>query len=163
MGKTETIHKPEAVYKVEKANKAALSEKTDHVLYICGIVLIVLMAAGYAVIKVFHISYTSYIIPCLVKVFTGYNCPGCGGTRAFKALMRGDLAASIGFHPLVAYGGLIFLWYMVSNTAEKIIWKIGGRKIHIGMRYKNAYVWIGFAIMMANFIIRNILIFMVKN
>jgi hypothetical protein len=40
------------------------------------------------------------IVLCLFRRITGLACPGCGLTRAFVALARGDLAAAIAFHPL---------------------------------------------------------------
>jgi hypothetical protein len=39
---------------------------------------------------------------CLFRRATGIACPGCGLTRAAAALARGDVAGSIGFHPLFA-------------------------------------------------------------
>ena len=41
--------------------------------------------------------------PCLFHLLTGLYCPGCGGTRAFRALLAGNLLLSIRYHPLVAY------------------------------------------------------------
>ncbi|MBQ2106068.1 MAG: DUF2752 domain-containing protein, partial [Lachnospiraceae bacterium] len=29
-------------------------------------------------------------MPCVVQELTGLYCPGCGGTRALKALLKGD-------------------------------------------------------------------------
>jgi Protein of unknown function (DUF2752) len=37
---------------------------------------------------------------CFVRRFTGFSCPGCGMTRAFAALARGEWHAAWGFHPL---------------------------------------------------------------
>lgn len=37
---------------------------------------------------------------CLVRVYTGLPCPGCGLAHAGLALMRGDVAAAFRFHPL---------------------------------------------------------------
>lgn len=39
---------------------------------------------------------------CPFALFTGVACPGCGLTRAISALMRGDLAGAITYHPLVS-------------------------------------------------------------
>ncbi len=43
---------------------------------------------------------------CIFHELTGLYCPGCGGTRAFFALLKGDLVRSLLFHPVVAYGYL---------------------------------------------------------
>lgn len=37
---------------------------------------------------------------CPSAFFLGIPCPGCGLTRAAAALLRGDLRAAFGFHPL---------------------------------------------------------------
>lgn len=37
---------------------------------------------------------------CFVRRFTGFSCPGCGMTRAFASLARGDWADALRFHPL---------------------------------------------------------------
>ncbi len=37
---------------------------------------------------------------CPVFRVTGLRCPGCGMTRALLALVRGDVAAAFGHHPL---------------------------------------------------------------
>lgn len=37
---------------------------------------------------------------CFLRRFVGLPCPGCGLTRAFAALVRGDLAAAVLLHPL---------------------------------------------------------------
>lgn len=37
---------------------------------------------------------------CFFRRATGISCPGCGLTRAFAALAKGDLAAALTLHPL---------------------------------------------------------------
>jgi hypothetical protein len=37
---------------------------------------------------------------CFVKQCTGASCPGCGLTRSFGHLVRGDLVSSWRLHPL---------------------------------------------------------------
>ncbi|MFD0894123.1 DUF2752 domain-containing protein [Luteolibacter ambystomatis] len=37
---------------------------------------------------------------CPFKSVTGHACPGCGLTRATLAMLRGDWAAMVKFHPL---------------------------------------------------------------
>ena len=40
-------------------------------------------------------------IPCPFAALTHQPCPGCGVTRASRALLRGDLAGALHHHPLV--------------------------------------------------------------
>lgn len=46
---------------------------------------------------------------CAVKSFLKIDCPGCGLTRSFAALVQGHIRASIDFHPL---GIVIALWLL---------------------------------------------------
>ena len=38
---------------------------------------------------------------CLLASTTGLPCPGCGGTRAFMALIHGEVLESVIYHPLL--------------------------------------------------------------
>jgi hypothetical protein len=62
---------------------------------------------------------------CIVKLTTGFDCPGCGGTRAFWYLLHGDIPAAARSHifavfatPYLVYlfvawsGRLMFGWNM---------------------------------------------------
>lgn len=39
---------------------------------------------------------------CLVRLLTGFDCPGCGMTRALVHLSHGRWSEALSFHPLVA-------------------------------------------------------------
>ena len=39
-------------------------------------------------------------ITCPIKYLTGISCAGCGMSRAWLAVFRGDFAAAFSFHPL---------------------------------------------------------------
>lgn len=39
--------------------------------------------------------------PCYFASELHFPCPGCGGVRALRALLSGDIASSIRFNPLV--------------------------------------------------------------
>ena len=64
---------------------------------------------------------------CALRRFTGLACPGCGLTRAFTALARGDWAAAWSFHPfallLAAQGGAAWLaggWRLLRGLALEV-------------------------------------------
>jgi uncharacterized protein DUF2752 len=38
--------------------------------------------------------------PCALREIAAVGCPTCGFTRALEALARGDLSASVAFHPM---------------------------------------------------------------
>ena len=50
---------------------------------------------------------TSHSSPffCLFRSFTGIPCPGCGMTRSFMAIARGDVAMAVSYH---LFGPLVF-------------------------------------------------------
>jgi hypothetical protein len=62
---------------------------------------------------------------CRFRALTGFYCPGCGGTRAVDALLRGKILLSLRYHPAVIYifaGVLIYAGSHTLNilTHEKI-------------------------------------------
>ena len=44
---------------------------------------------------------------CPVYAWTGLLCPGCGGTRALAALLRGQVGEAFGWNALVTVGALL--------------------------------------------------------
>lgn len=41
---------------------------------------------------------------CPIKMLTGWECPGCGSTRALHALLHGHPGRALGFNPLLVVG-----------------------------------------------------------
>ncbi len=37
---------------------------------------------------------------CTMKRFTGLDCPGCGLTRCFVSMSRGEISQAFGYHPV---------------------------------------------------------------
>lgn len=56
-------------------------------------------------------SFLGFGIPCLFRLITGWQCPGCGVTRMCMRLLKGDLAGAFAANPvlLVTLPGLIAL------------------------------------------------------
>lgn len=59
---------------------------------------------------------------CLLKLTTGFDCPGCGGTRAFWYLLHGNLPAAARHHILFIFA-LPFLVYLYVAWAGQQIFK----------------------------------------
>jgi len=57
--------------------------------------------------------------PCLFYELTGLYCPGCGGTRAVRALVRGDIWQSFINYPVVLYMLVIFPEFMIRCFLRK--------------------------------------------
>ena len=106
---------------------------------------LVLAAAG----KIFEIHMK--LPPCVIHKWTGYYCPGCGGTRAVRELLKGHIIASFFYHPVVVYGGAIYLWFMISHTVEYIT----KGKLGIGMKYKDTYLYIAAGIILLQWVVKN--------
>lgn len=92
-------------------------------------------------------------MPCLFHLLTGWYCPGCGGTRAVKYLLQGNLALSFRYHPLVLYGAVIALAKLASVIAARAT---GSRKYEL--RHGNALAYGALVIVAANWMIKNYLL-----
>ena len=87
---------------------------------------------------------------CVFKRVTGIYCPGCGGTRALKALLSGDIAASLFYHPAVLYFTVFYIVFMLRML---LILKFNIGKVS----YKRVvlFIWLGIALMLIQWIAKN--------
>jgi hypothetical protein len=62
---------------------------------------------------------------CVMKMLTGFDCPGCGGTRAAWYLLHGDVPAAARHHAVFVFA-VPFLLYMYFAWAAKRLfgWKV---------------------------------------
>ena len=58
-------------------------------------------AGGLVMLRFFEQQLVPFLPVCPLHAVTGLYCPGCGATRATRALLHGDLAAAWNFNPLV--------------------------------------------------------------
>lgn len=93
------------------------------------------------------------VVPCFFRTFAGMYCPGCGGTRALKALLQGHFLRAVWYHPFIPYSAVIFLGFLLTQGLHRI----GFKKIK-GWRFHNWYLWVGAAIIAVNFVLKNILL-----
>lgn len=105
------------------------------------------------VTKGFPMQMKIFSLPCIFWELTGYYCPGCGGTRACAALFRGEIVRSFLCHPVVVYTAVVFAWYMISHTIEYLT---RGR-LAVGMRYRDLYLYLAAAIILIQWVVRNLL------
>lgn len=91
--------------------------------------------------------------PCLFYLITGYYCPGCGGTRAVRALAGGRFLRAVYYHPFVPFAAVIFLCFMLTQTVERT----SRGRLRIGIRCHSGFLWASLAIVIGNFAIKNAL------
>ena len=132
--------------------------KTDKFLdtyfYIAGWVIIALLGLGVLALKVSGLTLSEVVPPCTLNAITGYYCPGCGGTRAAVALLRGKVLRSVFYHPIVLYAAVFGGWFMISQSIERL----SRHRIQIGMHYRNIYLWIALVIVVLNCLVKNLAI-----
>jgi len=63
-----------------------------------------LLAAGAAYLFVFEPGKTGFFPTCPFRNLTGFNCPGCGTTRALHHILHGHFEAAFMLNPLLLLG-----------------------------------------------------------
>lgn len=63
-------------------------------------------------------------VTCPIKHLTGISCAGCGMSRAWLALVRGDAASAFSFHPLlllpIPAALLLMFWKKLSGKLRSV-------------------------------------------
>ena len=93
---------------------------------------------------------TWFRMPCLFQMMTGLYCPGCGGTRAVRALLSGHPVLSFLYHPVVPYMASVAVWAAASWI---LYFATGNRRFRPELDDRIAYAAAGIVIL--NFIIKN--------
>lgn len=136
----------------EAANRDIQKERDF--FYKMGWVLIGIALTSAIVLRLCHLSLAIPSPGCLFRRITHLYCPGCGGTRAVLALLRGHPLQSLYYHPIVVYTAVVYGIYMLTNTLERI----SKGKWKIGIHYHNWFAWVALAIVLGNCLIRNLLL-----
>ena len=127
-------------------------KKIEHHLYRTGLCLLGVLFI-FLLLKAMTPKFLETAqVPCLLYTWTGIYCPGCGGTRAVLALLQGDILKSFCYPPIVLYGLVIYVWFMLSHTIEKL----SKGKCRIGMHYRDAYLWVALALVVINIAVKDI-------
>jgi len=92
------------------------------------------------------------LFQCKIARSLGFYCPGCGGTRAVISLYSGRIWESFCYHPMVIYGFIVYLVYMLTHTLERF--HVGKIK---GIKFRPIYLYGALIILIVNFLIKNIL------
>ena len=89
---------------------------------------------------------------CIVRKNTEFYCPGCGGSRGVQAFFSGEILKCIYYYPAYLYAIVYYIIYMGSN-ALRLITKGKVKSV----RYKNIHLYILLAIVLVNWIVKNIM------
>jgi hypothetical protein len=62
---------------------------------------------------------------CLLKLTTGFNCPGCGGTRAAWYLLHGNIPAAARHHAIFTFAVPFLIYMYVAWAGRRMFnWKL---------------------------------------
>ncbi len=128
------------------------SEKTEQTLYRVGLAVCGVLAAGALAVKIGGMpeGIWAFFFACPVYSQTGYYCLGCGGTRAFTALLQGRLWQSFLYHPAVCLGTIYFVAFMGS----RVLWRVSGGGIP-RVRFRRVYLYGLIVFILVNFFVKN--------
>ncbi|MBB4035519.1 hypothetical protein GGR21_001412 [Dysgonomonas hofstadii] len=70
----------------------------------------VLLIVGYLYYSYYAVSGDLWSKQCSFHEFTGLHCPGCGGQRAFFALLHGHILDALHYNALLIIGLPFFLY-----------------------------------------------------
>lgn len=128
-----------------------MKRTTDDILYPAVLSAAAVIAAAVLV----YVRFFSHIPLPVCRIYEQLHlyCPGCGCTRAFAALLRGELWRSLRYNPGVAYFAVGAAVYLVSQTVQRL----SRGRLRCAIRYRNVYLYIGFALLVGNAVVWNIL------
>lgn len=129
-------------------------KKEETALFFVGWSLVFVAGGLLLMYRLLPLPYEKLMVPCIFYSLSGLYCPGCGGTRAVSALLHGRILTSFVCHPLVSYTAILGVWFLISQSIERI----SGHRIKIGMKYRDIYIWAALGIVVVNFIVRNLLL-----
>lgn len=136
----------------------------NRIFYKLGIIILLILIAAILLQNSGLLNLTDLLYPCLFHRISGLYCPGCGGTRAVKALLEGHFIDCLFYHPFVFYCAVMYLLFMGSHTAEKLYSYILKKKsphkksFVRGLDFRVSYVYIGIIIILLQWMIKNIYI-----
>ena len=117
--------------------------ETDRLLYEIGLVALGICIA--AVLLYFCTGFNVLAIsyPCMFNKLTGLCCPGCGGTRAARALLHGEILKSIYDYPPLIFAVVVYVIFMTRCFLYK---HFGVKKSKDGAVVKYMYVFLALMI-----------------
>lgn len=103
-------------------------------------------AVGFYVLRSFEPSAASWYPKCMFYQGTGLHCPGCGATRAMRALAYGDVWLAIRNNALLIVGGPIIAAVIIRQRRRESAGGLASPQLCIAL----------FVVVTAYFIARNV-------
>jgi len=85
-----------------------VSERLYSIILLAGIL--------YAV----FVRLTGLAVPCIFRALTGWQCPGCGITRACLSLIKGEIRTSFSYNPFLYIAGPCIIYLIVRGDLNYI-------------------------------------------
>ncbi|HLL66997.1 MAG TPA: DUF2752 domain-containing protein [Micromonosporaceae bacterium] len=101
-------------------------------------------AVGYT----FLVQPTTSAPTCLVRLLTGFDCPGCGGTRAAWYLLHGDLPAAARHHaPFVFSVPFLIYMYVAWSLRSVVGWRVPYLRLSTRTLLVFLAAWMAFSVL----------------
>ncbi len=85
---------------------------------------------------------------CIVKLTTGFDCPGCGGTRAFWYLLHGNIPAAARSHIVAVFAAPFLIYMYIAWAGNKVFgWRLPNLRISPKAVSIFLGVWFAFTIL----------------
>jgi hypothetical protein len=100
------------------------------------------------------VAYTVLVHPttapptCILRLLTGFDCPGCGGTRAAWYLLHGDLPAAARHHaPFVFSVPFLIYMYVAWTVRTAFGWRMPQLRIPTNVIMIFLAAWMVFSVL----------------
>jgi hypothetical protein len=88
---------------------------------------------------------------CPFKAVTGWDCPGCGGTRALHQLFTGHLGAALSYNVLAVVVLPVLLWGLFVSLTKAL----GGHRWR-SISVPHRWLWAALAVVAVFWVVRNL-------
>ncbi len=116
------------------------------------VVLLILLLLGGAAYALRETGGGGWMPGCAFKKLTGYDCPGCGMTRASYATLHGNIAQAFRFNPV----GMILLPLALVAIGIELIGWVRGKPLPFRIRTGKWGATVLLAIILAWWVLRNL-------
>ena len=116
---------------------------TDRLFYEMGIVALGICFAAVLLYCLTGFNVLNVKYPCPFNMLTHLCCPGCGGTRSVRALLRGEVLTSLYDYPPFLYGLAVYVIFMIRCFLHV---HFGIRKSRDGAIVKYIYIFMALII-----------------